>query len=217
MTDGRGWESVHLDELDAIPLPEGLVWRPVRRRLGVLAFGVNAYTSVGPGRQVVEEHDESGSGAGGHEELYVVVRGHATFTVGGETIDAPAGTIVFIRDPALRRVAIAEEEGTFVLAVGGEPGRAYEVSPWEFSFVAQPLLEQGRYAEAITLLEGGLADHPGNASLLYDLACAESRAGRPLEALTHLGEALRLEPRYVERAREDPDFDPIRREPGFPA
>jgi len=104
-----------------------------------------------------------------------------------------------------------------VLAVGGEPGRAYEVSPWEFSFVALPLLEQGRYAEAIALLEGGLADNPGNASLLYDLACAESRAGRPLEALTHLGEALRLEPRYAERAREDPDFDPIRREPGFPA
>ena len=34
------------------------------------------------------------------------------------------GTLVFIRDPALRRVAIAEEAGTVVLAVGGEPGRA---------------------------------------------------------------------------------------------
>jgi hypothetical protein len=213
----RGWDAVRLDELDAVPLPEGLVWRPVRRRLGIRAFGINAYTSEGPGRHVVEEHDEAGSGAGGHEEVYVVVRGRATFTIGGEALDAPAGTIVFIRDPALKRLAIAEEEGTFVLAVGGEPGRAFEVSPWEFSFSAGPLLAEGRYDEAIALMEEGLAERPGNASLLYNLACAESLAGRPLEALGHLTEALRAEPSYAERARLDPDFDPIRREPGFPA
>ena len=103
----------------------------MRRRLGIRAFGINAYTSEGVGQHVVEEHDETGSGAGGHEEMYVVVRGRATFTLGGETLDAPAGTIVFIRDPAVKRVAIAEEEGTLVLAVGGEPGAPYEVSPWE--------------------------------------------------------------------------------------
>jgi len=32
----------HIDELDAIELPDGFVWRPVRRRFGIKAFGTNA-------------------------------------------------------------------------------------------------------------------------------------------------------------------------------
>ena len=212
-----GWEAVHVDDLDAIPVAEGLVWHPVRRRLGIRAFGVNAYTSDAVGHQVVEEHDETGSGAGGHEELYVVVRGRATFTVDGEALDAPAGTLVFIRDPKVKRVAIAEEAGTLVLAVGGEPGRAYAVSPWEFYFAAIPLLREGSYAEAIGLMEEGLRECPGNPSILYNLACAESLGNRPLDAITHLQEAVRLKPEFRQQALSDPDFDPIRREPGFPA
>ncbi len=213
----RGWESVHVDDLDAIPVAEGVVWRPLRRRLGIRAFGTNAYTSEGVGKHIVEDHDELGGGAGGHEEMYVVVRGRARFTVDGEELDAPAGTIVFLREPALKRVAIAEEEGTVVLAVGGEPGHAYEVSPWEHTFTAMPLLRAERWQEAIAVLEEGLRDHPTNASLLYNLACAESQAGRVVDALTHLQEAVRRNPAYAENARTDTDFDPIRREPGFPA
>jgi hypothetical protein len=124
-----GWEAVHLDELDEIPVA-GVVWHPVRRRLGIRAFGINAYSAERIGGHVIEEHDESTSGAGGHEEAYVVVRGRATRTIGGETPDAPAGTIVFIRDPALKRVAVAEEEDTLVLAIGGEPVKLLEVSAW---------------------------------------------------------------------------------------
>ena len=67
---GRPYE---LDELDSIPLFEGIVWHPVRRRLGIRAFGINAYTSERSGEHVVEEHDETGGGAGGHEEVYVVI------------------------------------------------------------------------------------------------------------------------------------------------
>ena len=52
---------------------------------------------------------------------------------------------------------------------------------------------------------------------LYNLACIESRAGRRLEALTHLQDAIRREPRLAEQARHDSDFAAIRREPGFPA
>ena len=214
-----GWESIHVDDLDSIPVGEGLVWHPVRRRLGIRAFGVNAYTSEAVGDQVVEEHDETkaGSGAGGHEELYVVVRGRATFTIDGETLDAPAGTLVFIGEPKAKRVAVAEERGTLVLAVGGEAGEAYAVSPWEFNFAAMPLRREGRYAEAIELLEEGLRECPGNGAILYNLACAEARAGLPLEALDHLQEAVRLRPDLRARAREDTDLEFLRREPGFPA
>jgi tetratricopeptide (TPR) repeat protein len=215
-SNAEGWQAIHVDDLEAIPVA-GVVWRPLRKRLGIRAFGTNAYTSEGVGKQIVEEHDELGSGAGGHEEMYVVLRGRARFTIDGQDVDAPAGTIVFVRDPALKRVAFEEDEGTVVLAVGGEPGRAYEVSAWEFNFAAVPLLRDERFEEAIELLETGLRENPRNAAILYNLACAEAQSGRTVEALTHLQEAIQRRPSYRENARTDPDFAPIRHEPGFPA
>jgi tetratricopeptide (TPR) repeat protein len=210
-----GWDAVHFDELDAIPVA-GVVWHPVRRRLGIRAFGINAYTAEKVGGHVIEEHSEAGTGAGGHEETYIVVRGRATFTIGGETQDAPAGTIVFVRDPALKRVAVAEEEDTLVLAIGGDPEQAYEVSPWEQYFAAAPLLDAGRFDEGIAMIEEALHERPDNPSVLYNLACAESRAGRTAEALAHLGRAVAIDTKYVAYAHNDPDFTAIRDEPGFP-
>lgn len=207
-----GWEAVHVDELDAVPVA-GVVWRPVRRRLGIRAFGMNAYTAEGAGRQIVEEHDERTLG---HEEVYVVVRGRATFTIGGEPLDAPAGTIVFIRDPELRRVAVAETEDALVLAVGNAPGRAYEPSPWEAWFAASPLVEAGRFDDARAIFDEALDEHPGHPSLLYNLACVEARGGRSEAALEHLRQALEAQPALAERAREDPDFETIRGAEGFP-
>ena len=208
----KGWEAVHVDELDAIPVA-GVVWHPVRRRLGIRAFGMNVYTAEAVGKQIVEEHDESSLG---HQEVYVVVRGRVSFTVGGEPLEAPAGTIVFISDPRLKRVAVAETEDALVLAVGNAAGRAYEPSPWEATFAAAPLLDEGRYDEALELFAGGLREHPGNPSLLYNLACAEARAGRTEAAIAHLREAIAGDDRWAERARTDPDFDAIRDERGFP-
>jgi tetratricopeptide (TPR) repeat protein len=210
-----GWEAVHLDELDAVPVA-GVVWHPVRSRLGIRGFGINAYTAEKVGSHVIEEHDETSSGAGGHEEAYVVVRGRATFTIGRETQDAPAGTLVFISDPTLKRVAVAETEDTLVLAIGGRPGHPYEVSPWEHIFAAAPLLDAGRFDEGIAMIEEALRERPGNPSVLYNLACAESRAGRTADALAHLNEAVAVDPKYVEIAHGDPDFQNIRGEPEFP-
>jgi tetratricopeptide (TPR) repeat protein len=210
----KGWEATSFGELDSVPLFEGIVWHPVRRRLGIRAFGMNAYSSEGVGELVIEEHDETGLG---HEEVYVVIRGRATFTLDGETLDAPAGTIVHLSDPAVTRKAVAAEEGTLVLAVGAAPGVPYEPSPWEWYFAAMPAFREERWDDAIALMEQGLEEKPGNPAVLYNLACAESRGGRPLDALTHLQAAIRADSKYAERARDDSDFDPIRREPGFPA
>ena len=147
-----GWEVTSFGELESVPLFDGLVWHPIRRRLGIHAFGINAYTAEQPGELVVEEHDEKGEGgSGGHEEVYVVVSGRATFTLGDETVDAPAGSLVFISDPAVRRKAVANERDTLVLAIGGVPGKAFEVSAWESYFAAIPLMRDGRYGD----LHGG--------------------------------------------------------------
>lgn len=97
------WRSIRLEEIEPIPVVEGtLLWRPVRRTLGVGAFGINAYVAPNAGDDVVEEHTESTLR---HEEVYVVLSGRATFTLDGETLDAPAGTVVFVEDPLVRRHA----------------------------------------------------------------------------------------------------------------
>ena len=126
-----GFSVAHVSE---IPQPASVTteageadWKPVRHHLGVEAFGVNAWVARAEGDRVIEEHEEDS----GHQELYFVARGHATFTIGGRSVDAPAGTFVFVRDPGLRRSAVADAAGTTVVALGGWAGRAFEVSDWE--------------------------------------------------------------------------------------
>ena len=117
---------VHVDEVPVEPSPvDGLEWHAVRHHLGIRAFGTNAYTGHAPGDLVIEPHDEDEA-----EELYVVVRGAARFTVDDDTFDAPAGTLVLVTPPS-HRVAHAVEAETTVLAIGGVPGRAHEISEWE--------------------------------------------------------------------------------------
>jgi tetratricopeptide (TPR) repeat protein len=204
---------IHLDELDRIELDDGFEWRPVRRRFDIRAFGVNAYAPGATG-QIVEEHSESTLG---HEEIYLVLRGRARFTVDGNEHEVGPGELVFVQDPSLRRGAVALTDDTIVLALGGKPGAAHEPSAWEAMFAAVPAARDGRWADAILMHEEALAEQPGSAPLLYNLACMESRGGRPLAALTHLSEAVALDPKWADYAAKDADFDPIRAEPGFPA
>ena len=204
----------HIDSLDAIDMPAGFVWRPIRRHFGIRAFGVNAYTAKEAGGQIIEEHAET---TYGHEEIYLVVRGRARFTVDGAEHELAAGQLVFLRDPSLRRGAVALDADTVVLALGGKPGEPHVVSGWETMFAALPYVQRGEWDEAIAMHEEALAEQPDHPSLLYNLACVESLAGRSEAALLHLRRAAELEPRWAEEAQADPDFDAIRGEPGFPA
>ena len=77
------------------------------------------------------ERDDEANLTDGHEELFAVVSGHALFTVDGNEIDAPAGTLVFVRDPAVIRSARATVDGTALLAVGGRAGAPFAISRWE--------------------------------------------------------------------------------------
>ena len=211
------FRTLQLSELEPIPAVGGtLLWHPLRYALGVSAFGVNAYTAPAAGQDVVEEHTEASGAAGGHEELYVVLTGHARFTIDGDEVDAPAGTLVFLPDPQSRRHAVAVDAGTTVLAIGAEPGKPYAVSAWEWSFRAQPHLTAGEWEQGMAILADGLKAHPGNGSLLYNLACCEAGLGRFEEANAHLSEALADDPGVREWAAGDADLDPLREHPGFP-
>jgi tetratricopeptide (TPR) repeat protein len=209
------WGSLRLDEIDPIPVVNGtLLWRPIRRTLDIGAFGINAYVAPEAGVDVVEEHTES---ALGHEEVYIVLSGRATFTLGDDELDAPTGTVVFIRDPAVKRHARAEEPGTQVLAVGGRRGEGFEPSPWEDFFAAEPLRAAGEYDTYVAALASALVKRPDHPATLYNLACAEALAGRADDALAHLRRALELKPEWAEMAQKDDDFASVRDAPDWPA
>jgi tetratricopeptide (TPR) repeat protein len=204
----------HIDQLDAIEMADGFVWHPIRRHFDIRAFGVNAYSAREVGGQIVEEHAET---ALGHEEIYLVLRGRARFTIDGNDHELSAGQLVLVRDPQLKRGAVALDEDTAVLALGGKPGEPHVVSAWEAMFAAVPYSQAENWGEAIRIHVEALAEQPEHPALLYNLACMEARGGRHLDALLHLQRAVEVDPKWAEYARKDSDFAAIRSEPGFPA
>ncbi|HUF02044.1 MAG TPA: hypothetical protein VMN35_06435, partial [Gaiellaceae bacterium] len=201
------WQAVSIDDVEAIPVVgDTLLWKPLRRTLDIEAFGINAYVAPNAGDDVVEEHSEQ---ALGHEEVYVVLTGRATFTLDGETLSAPSGTVVFVRDPAVVRHATADEPQTTVLAVGGPRGAPYEPSPWEDVFAAERHRAAGDYEAMIAELEGALRRRPDRPRVLWALAVAETLAGRTDDALGHVGRVLELRPEWTEHLRVDDDLAPL--------
>jgi mannose-6-phosphate isomerase-like protein (cupin superfamily) len=189
---------VHLDEIEAIPGPGTLTWHPVRAHLGLRAFGTNAYTAQNVGDDVVEPHDESPEL--GHEELYFVARGRATFTLDGERFDAPAGTYVFVPDTATHRHAVAEEPGTTVLSFGGPP--TFEPSAWEWMFRAVALTESDP-AKAREVVEDGIEKHPESPGLRIALARVRLAQGDEDGARAALRDALERQPDAEDYVRQD--------------
>ncbi|HEX7299786.1 MAG TPA: cupin domain-containing protein [Solirubrobacteraceae bacterium] len=190
--------SVHLDELEAIPGPGTLTWHPVRAHLGVRAFGCNAYSAQRVGDDVIEPHDEDPELA--HEELYFVARGRATFTLDDETIDAPAGTYVFVPDTATHRHAVAAEAATTVLSFGGPP--TFTPSAWEWMFRAMPLA-QSDPAAARAIVEDGLEHHPESPGLRISLARVRLAEGDEDGARAALRDALQRDSGAEDYVRQD--------------
>jgi quercetin dioxygenase-like cupin family protein len=127
------YEAIQLEEMPQIEYedqPEDVDWRPVRIHFGITSFGANVF-SGSKGAAVIIEHRETEESGTKHEELYYVASGNATFAIEGEKVEAPAGTFVYVPDPGAMRSATAEEDGTTILCLGGTPGEAFAISPWE--------------------------------------------------------------------------------------
>lgn len=207
----EGYRIASLAELETTDPFADRRWSQIRRFFDIESFGVNAWIADQSGTEVINEHDEDS----GHEELYVVLSGRATFTVDDETVDGPPGTIVFVRDPAAKRKAVAEEPNTRILAVGAKRGEAFVPMQWERSAPALAFFASKEYDKAAAILEEALAEDPDDALALYNLACAESMRGRTTEALGYLRRSVGGGERFRELARTDTDFDPIRDRPEF--
>jgi mannose-6-phosphate isomerase-like protein (cupin superfamily) len=90
-------------------------FRKVRAPLGVTAFGVN-WVVYPPGAEgVLHYHDTQ-------DELYLVHRGTARFTVDGEEHIVEAGGLVHVESKTPRLVSNAGEGDLYLLVVGGKGG-----------------------------------------------------------------------------------------------
>jgi hypothetical protein len=178
-----------IEDLESIPGPGSLSWRPVRAHFDIRAFGCNAYTADAAGADVVEPHDEAGDP--GHEELYFVHAGRARFVLDGEELEAGPGTYVFVRDPTVHRYAVALEAGTTVLSFGAPA--TFAPSGWEWSFRAGAVMDSDP-ARARAILEDGARERPDSASVQIALARLEEREGHRYAALAAARAALDLVP-----------------------
>jgi len=122
-----------IDDLPLVPHEEapGTEWKPLRRHFGIGSFGANVARATQAGALLTHDHTEIEDSGTRHEELFLIVSGRATFRVEDQEIDAPAGTFLYVPDPATRRGAVAVEAGTVMLALGAEPGAVFAPSDWD--------------------------------------------------------------------------------------
>jgi tetratricopeptide (TPR) repeat protein len=187
----------------------------LRNELGIRSFATNAVRAGAAGTEIIREHDETGPGADRQEELYLVLAGSATFSVAGEEVEATHGTAVFVSDPETKRRAVANEDGTIIVIVGGRPGEPFRPSPGEAMFDFFEPYNAKDYAGALEVGKGILHRYPGNGLALYNIACMEALLGRADDAIQHLGEALETAPSLRGTAETDEDFASLRGDERF--
>jgi quercetin dioxygenase-like cupin family protein len=131
-----------IDELPSID-DEGVDWRPIQHYFGLTAFGINVYRATEAGTHVIGDHDELG---GGHEEVYVVLGGRVTFDVAGDSFTCARGSLVVVKDPSVRRAAVAETADAAVLVVGNRPTERFESTWRPEHFAKVPTYDEERSA-----------------------------------------------------------------------
>ena len=206
----EGYQILSLAEVGTAP-HRGSELIPVRHALGFRAAGVNAW-KADTGGQLIPPHEEDS----GSEELYVVVRGRARFTVGEEEADAPAGTLVFV--PAeVFRTAMAAENNTVVFVVGGWIGEAFQTGGWDSFALANRYREEGRLDEARAVIEQLIAQQPDYWATSYNAGRLEALAGNADAAFEHLRRAKGLDSEGESAVffREDSPLDSLRDDPRF--
>jgi hypothetical protein len=202
MGDAVGWKSVRLDDVEPIAWLGGeLQWRPLRQALGTRIVGMAAFTAERSGQEVVEAHAETAGGLG-HEEVYVVLRGRALFTLDGVQREVGAGTFVVVA-PHVHRHAVATEPGTAVLALGGPP--TFEPSASEWIERARPHARSDP-PRARAIVDELRAARPDSAGVEIAEALLAVGRGEVADARKLLGVLIAREPGLAGPLEEDPDL-----------
>jgi hypothetical protein len=196
--DEERFRVLSFDAAEEVPWNAGMTMRPIRSLLGLRAFGAAGFRGADPGDLVIEPHSEADGR--GHEELYIVLRGHARFSLDGDERDAPAGTMVFVKDPAVHRQAVAVVPDTAVLALGGPPTYV----PAGHEYIARVRALAGDAQAARRVAEQGFRELPESPGVRYALALAAAARDDHDEARRRLGEAVASVPELRAEARSEP-------------
>ena len=203
--DGPGWTAARLDDVEALSWQgTELTWRPLRAVLRTHVAGMAAFTADRAGQEVIEGHMEISAGRG-HEEVYVVLHGHASFTLDGVEVDAPAGTFVRV-DPQVNRRAVATEPDTAVLALGGPATFAPSASEWIERARAYSHTDPARARAIVDELQ---AFRPHSRGIGIGEAILALAAGDRAAAVASLSALLEREPDLRDALTTDPDLGPL--------
>jgi mannose-6-phosphate isomerase-like protein (cupin superfamily) len=108
-----------IDEMEAIARG---AFKRARAELGVTSFGIQVI-DLPPNIEAYPEHDHAQDG---QEEVYAVLRGGGEIDIDGERFPIDADALVRVSAGTKRKV-YPGDEGIRLLAVGGVPGRAFEI------------------------------------------------------------------------------------------
>jgi mannose-6-phosphate isomerase-like protein (cupin superfamily) len=113
------YTAKRIDDMDA---GYGGGFKRARAELGVESFGMQVL-DFPPDADRYPEHDHAEEN---QEEVFLLLRGSGWIDIDGERLDLDRDTILRV-GPAARRKLYSGSEGMRVLALGGVPGKAYEV------------------------------------------------------------------------------------------
>jgi mannose-6-phosphate isomerase-like protein (cupin superfamily) len=122
MAPMANYTAKRIDEMEAAH-GGGMV--KARAELGVTSFGMQVM-QLPPDYPDYPLHDHV---ADGQEEVYMAIGGSGWIEVDGERIELGDDTLVRVA-PEAKRKLFSGPEGLRVLALGGTPDQAYEVSPF---------------------------------------------------------------------------------------
>lgn len=114
--------DVTVKKLDEFDTAFGGAMKLVRHGLGVQSFGLQVL-DFPPNADQYPEHDHAHDS---QEEVYIVVDGAATLQVGGDEYELRPGSFARV-GPGEKRKLVTGAEGARVIALGGCPGKPYEV------------------------------------------------------------------------------------------
>jgi quercetin dioxygenase-like cupin family protein len=115
--------DVTVKTLDEFDTAFGGAMKLARHGLGVQSFGLQVM-EFPPNADQYPEHDHVHDS---QEEVYIVVDGAVTLQAGGEEHELRPGSFARV-GPSEKRKLVTGAEGARVIAVGGAPGKVYEIS-----------------------------------------------------------------------------------------
>ena len=114
------YTAKQIDEMEA---PFGGGFKKARAELGVESFGMQVI-DLPPNYSDYPEHDHAEDG---QEEVYSIMRGSGDIDVEGERIALTPDVLVRV-GPGTKRKIYSGSDGLRLLALGGTPGAAYEIT-----------------------------------------------------------------------------------------